>query len=275
MREALDGAPPEVASCIESSLGENIIAEINDGTFLPNADTGDVFRSCFENFYRTQPIDQTDNETGKRFNEFDNEDVDDPNRPHDENPDAALGDSEHTDRRDDFKNFDDFENFDNSRDDDIKDFYSDAGRFIPSIENLSPEAIACVVSNLGPTFETDIYSGNIDPSQVREVLQVCASDSTTSKFEQDISHDILPPEDTSENDFQFDKFGDEFIQNTDGQGFIPEDFQQGFQEVPAPAPEEYFEGASPTEYQDTPQQQSSLRQFMASTFQATIGLFGL
>ncbi|MBI2506837.1 MAG: hypothetical protein HYW00_01735, partial [Candidatus Colwellbacteria bacterium] len=50
MRQGLENAPPEVASCLKSTLGENIITDIQAGKLTPGSDIGDRVKGCFEKF---------------------------------------------------------------------------------------------------------------------------------------------------------------------------------------------------------------------------------
>ncbi len=53
-REQLKGAvsnmPPEVRECLKTTVGEEVLSKLDNGTFLPNRDLGEKMRSCFENF---------------------------------------------------------------------------------------------------------------------------------------------------------------------------------------------------------------------------------
>lgn len=48
IREALEEAPEEVVECLKENLGENIIQEIEEGTFTPGPAIGEKVRTCFE-----------------------------------------------------------------------------------------------------------------------------------------------------------------------------------------------------------------------------------
>ena len=48
--EGFQHAPPEVAQCLKDTLGEDVLAKIEAGTFLPNRELGEHMRQCFEEF---------------------------------------------------------------------------------------------------------------------------------------------------------------------------------------------------------------------------------
>ncbi len=50
LRQGLENAPPEVASCLKSTLGPNIIEDIQAGKLTPGQEIGDRVKSCFEKF---------------------------------------------------------------------------------------------------------------------------------------------------------------------------------------------------------------------------------
>jgi len=50
LRQGLEHAPPEVAACLKSHLGENIISDIQSGNLVPGLDIGQQVRGCFEKF---------------------------------------------------------------------------------------------------------------------------------------------------------------------------------------------------------------------------------
>lgn len=50
MRMGLEQAPPEVTSCIEEALGEDVLEKIEAGLLLPGPRLGEQMRSCFERF---------------------------------------------------------------------------------------------------------------------------------------------------------------------------------------------------------------------------------
>lgn len=47
-REGLESAPPEVASCLQDKVGEEVLSKIRAGTFTPNPEIGEAMRTCFE-----------------------------------------------------------------------------------------------------------------------------------------------------------------------------------------------------------------------------------
>lgn len=49
-RQGFENAPPEVRECLNTTLGENILADIQSGKLVPGPDIGDRVRSCFEKF---------------------------------------------------------------------------------------------------------------------------------------------------------------------------------------------------------------------------------
>lgn len=50
IRISLKEAPTEVIDCLKQSLGENIITDIENGTFIPGSQIGDKIKACFESF---------------------------------------------------------------------------------------------------------------------------------------------------------------------------------------------------------------------------------
>lgn len=52
IRAGLDQAPPEVATCLKSVLGPNIIEQIEAGNLTPGPEIGERVKSCFEKFNR-------------------------------------------------------------------------------------------------------------------------------------------------------------------------------------------------------------------------------
>ena len=46
----LQQAPPEVAQCLKDTVGEEVLAQIEAGTFMPNPELGESMRTCFEAF---------------------------------------------------------------------------------------------------------------------------------------------------------------------------------------------------------------------------------
>ncbi|MBX4215467.1 hypothetical protein KW797_00765 [Candidatus Parcubacteria bacterium] len=57
-RQGLDTAPEGVVACLKSSVGENIIADIQAGKLTPGADIGERAKACFEKFGKK--VDTTD-----------------------------------------------------------------------------------------------------------------------------------------------------------------------------------------------------------------------
>jgi hypothetical protein len=58
MRAGIEHAPPEVAACLKSTVGPNIIDDIQSGKFMPGPEIGDRMRDCFEKFgHREGPQD--------------------------------------------------------------------------------------------------------------------------------------------------------------------------------------------------------------------------
>lgn len=49
-QEGFQQAPPEVAQCLKEQIGEEILAKIEAGTFMPNPELGEHMRGCFEDF---------------------------------------------------------------------------------------------------------------------------------------------------------------------------------------------------------------------------------
>ena len=54
-REGFQNAPPEVAQCLKERIGEEVLAKIEAGTFLPNQELGKHMRNCFEEFMPPMP----------------------------------------------------------------------------------------------------------------------------------------------------------------------------------------------------------------------------
>ncbi|MDP2650819.1 MAG: hypothetical protein Q8P04_01865 [bacterium] len=52
LRQGLENAPPEVAQCLKSVLGPNIIQDIQSGNLTPGPQIGERVRGCFEKFGR-------------------------------------------------------------------------------------------------------------------------------------------------------------------------------------------------------------------------------
>lgn len=50
LRQGLEQAPPEVAQCLKSTLGPNIIQDIQSGNLTPGPQIGERVKSCFEKF---------------------------------------------------------------------------------------------------------------------------------------------------------------------------------------------------------------------------------
>jgi len=50
LKQGLEQAPPEVAECLKSKLGPNIIQDIQAGTLTPGPEIGERVRGCFESF---------------------------------------------------------------------------------------------------------------------------------------------------------------------------------------------------------------------------------
>lgn len=48
MMEGLDQAPPEVAECLKSTVGSEVLDKLRAGTGMPNRELGDKMRECFE-----------------------------------------------------------------------------------------------------------------------------------------------------------------------------------------------------------------------------------
>jgi hypothetical protein len=53
LRAGIENAPPEVAECVKSVLGSNIIKDIQSGSVTPGPEIGDRVRTCFERFGET------------------------------------------------------------------------------------------------------------------------------------------------------------------------------------------------------------------------------
>ncbi len=50
MKAGIENAPPEVSQCLKSSLGNNIIEDIQSGKLTPGRQVGERVRECFERF---------------------------------------------------------------------------------------------------------------------------------------------------------------------------------------------------------------------------------
>lgn len=50
LRAGLEQAPPEVAACLKSTLGTNILDQIQSGELVPGREIGESVRACFEKF---------------------------------------------------------------------------------------------------------------------------------------------------------------------------------------------------------------------------------
>ena len=50
MRQGIENAPEEVVACLTSTLGTNIIEDIQSGKLIPGPDIGEKMRGCFEKF---------------------------------------------------------------------------------------------------------------------------------------------------------------------------------------------------------------------------------
>ena len=50
LRSGLENMPPEVAACLKSTVGPNIIDDIQSGKLVPGQDIGESMRACFEKF---------------------------------------------------------------------------------------------------------------------------------------------------------------------------------------------------------------------------------
>ncbi len=50
MRQGLENAPAEVVACLKSTLGPNIIENIQSGNIVPGPEIGDSMKNCFEKF---------------------------------------------------------------------------------------------------------------------------------------------------------------------------------------------------------------------------------
>ena len=48
MRESLQMAPPEIADCLKSTVGEDVLNKLQSGNFAPPRELGEQMRSCFE-----------------------------------------------------------------------------------------------------------------------------------------------------------------------------------------------------------------------------------
>ncbi len=52
LRTGLENAPPEVAECLKSTLGPNVISDIQTGKLTPGPEIGERVKGCFEKFGR-------------------------------------------------------------------------------------------------------------------------------------------------------------------------------------------------------------------------------
>ncbi len=50
MRQGLENAPVEVVACLKSTLGQNVIENIQSGNLLPGPEIGDSMKNCFDKF---------------------------------------------------------------------------------------------------------------------------------------------------------------------------------------------------------------------------------
>ena len=50
MRAGLENAPPEIAACIKTTLGSDVVERIMRGEFTPGPEIGERLRTCFERF---------------------------------------------------------------------------------------------------------------------------------------------------------------------------------------------------------------------------------
>ncbi len=50
MRQGLENAPAEVVACLKSTLGPNVIEQIQSGTLVPGPTIGDTMKNCFDKF---------------------------------------------------------------------------------------------------------------------------------------------------------------------------------------------------------------------------------
>src|SRR3989338_6186076 len=67
-KEALDNAPPEVSTCLKSTVGEEVIQKIISGSQPPTRDLGEKMHLCFENFFKAAGNERGDfrREDGER-----------------------------------------------------------------------------------------------------------------------------------------------------------------------------------------------------------------
>ena len=68
MMDGFNNAPPEVAECLKSTVGEELIDKLKTGTARPSRDLGDKMRSCFE---QMRPMMEQSSERGERGERFD------------------------------------------------------------------------------------------------------------------------------------------------------------------------------------------------------------
>ena len=54
MRQGLEQAPPEVADCLKSTVGEEVFTKLQSGG-LPPRDLGEKMQACFESFRPRPP----------------------------------------------------------------------------------------------------------------------------------------------------------------------------------------------------------------------------
>jgi len=50
VRAGLDQAPPEVVACVKSTVGANVLDDIQSGKLAPGTDVGEQIKNCFEKF---------------------------------------------------------------------------------------------------------------------------------------------------------------------------------------------------------------------------------
>ncbi len=57
MKKNLQMAPPEISECLKSTVGEDVLNKIQDGTFAPPRELGEQMRKCFEGFMKNPSKD--------------------------------------------------------------------------------------------------------------------------------------------------------------------------------------------------------------------------
>lgn len=67
MTEGFNNAPPEVAECLKSTVGSELIEKLKAGTARPSRDLGDKMRSCFE---QMKPMMEQPGERGERSDQI-------------------------------------------------------------------------------------------------------------------------------------------------------------------------------------------------------------